>query len=148
MNCKNSSIDCISAVQFRWNLRFSHIYTFSGLLNSFMLFLKAMYVCIYVCVCMWLCMCENTIASKRCIWLNSDLVCILQVTVGRNLLISVNIGWIVFLQEYKKEFLYVKAYGVKFFKVFSYSNGAFDWARIWYVYYRSPPNKLYRFWCI
>ena len=62
-----------------------------------------MYVCVYVC--MWV----NPIASERCVWLSSNSVCMLQVTVGRTLLIFVNIGWIVFLQEYKKEFLYITA---------------------------------------
>ena len=73
-----------------------------------------MYACMCVCVCMWV----NTISSKWCIQFTSNLVRILQVTVGRTLLILVNIGWIVFLQEYKKEFLYITAYGAKFFKVF------------------------------
>ena len=27
-------------------------------------------------------------------------------------------------------------------------NGAFDWAQIWYVYYRSPSDKIYWFWWI
>ena len=42
-----------------------------------------------------------------------------------------------FLQEYKKEFLYIKTYGVEFFKMSFYPNGAFDWAQIWYVCYKS-----------
>ena len=71
-------------------------------------------VCIYVCrrVCVYdafKCMWVNMIASKRCTRLSSNLVCILQVTVGRTLLILVNIGRIVFLQEYKEEFLYITA---------------------------------------
>ena len=75
-----------------------------------------MVICMYVCVC--LCVWGSMIASNQCIQLSSNLVCILQVTVGRILFILVNIGWIVFLQEYKKEFLYITAYGAKFFKVF------------------------------
>ena len=75
-----------------------------------------MYAC--MCICMFVCMCLNTIASKRCIRLSSNLVCILQITVRRTLLILVNIGWIVFLQEYKKEFLYIMTYGIKLFKVY------------------------------
>ena len=69
-----------------------------------------------MCVCVCVCMGVNTIASKRCIRLSSNLVCMLQVAVGRTLLISVNIGCIVFLQEYKKEFWYITAYGVNSFK--------------------------------
>ena len=42
------------------------------------------------------------IASNWYIWLSWNLVYILQVTVRQILLILVNIGWIVFLQEYKK----------------------------------------------
>ena len=40
---------------------------------------------------------QSVLVCKRCIRLSSDLVCILQATVGRNLLILVNIGCIVFL---------------------------------------------------
>ena len=72
----------------------------------------------YVCGDAYVCARESMIAFKRCIGLSSNLLCILQVTVGRTLLILVNIGRIVFLQEYKKEFLYITAYGVKFFKLF------------------------------
>ena len=34
-----------------------------------------------------------------------------------------------FLQEYRKEFLYITAYKAKFFKVFEYPSGAFDSAK-------------------
>ena len=43
---------------------------------------------------------------------SSDLVCILQIIVGRTLLIFENVGCIVFLQEYKKEFLCITAYQI------------------------------------
>ena len=51
------------------------------------------------------------------IWLNSNLVCLGHcrmnpIDFGKYLMNSF------FLQEYKKEFLYIMAYGVKFFKVF------------------------------
>ena len=35
-----------------------------------------------------------------------------------------------FLPEYKKAFLYIKAFGVKFFKVFLYLNGTFDFFKL------------------
>ena len=44
----------------------------------------------------------------------------------------------IFLQEYKKEFLYITVHGVKFSKVFQYPIGTSDSAQIFYVYYRSP----------
>ena len=65
-----------------------------------------------------MCVRVNTLASKRWIRLSSNLVCELQVTVGRTLLILVNVGYMEILQEYKKEFLYIVAYGVKFFKIY------------------------------
>ena len=40
-----------------------------------------------------------------------------QVTVGRTLLILVNIGLVVFIQKYKKDFVNNTAYRVKLFKV-------------------------------
>ena len=85
-------------------LRFWHIHTFSGLLNSLMLFSRwcmyvLMYVCMHVCISFW--MSEHD-GSKRCILLSSNLICILQVTVGRTLLIFVNIGWIFFYRSTKK----------------------------------------------
>ena len=89
-----------------------------------------MYVSMYVCMHMYVCMRVNTIVSKRCIQLSSNLVCTLRVTVERTLLILLKIGCIVFLQEYKKDFLYITVYVVKFLKVFQYPNGAFDWAQI------------------
>ena len=56
---------------------------------------KMMYVCLYVYVCVCSCvyvrMWVNTIASKRCTRLSSNLVCILQVAVRRTPLIFVNI---------------------------------------------------------
>ena len=63
-------------------------------------------MCVSLCVCMCVCMWVNMIASKRYIRLSSNFVCILQVTIGRTLLILVNIGWIVFLQEYKIILIY------------------------------------------
>ena len=56
---------------------FIYLYVW-GLLNSFMLFLMW---CMGICVCMWV----NTIVSKRCIRLRSNLVCILRVTVEQTL---------------------------------------------------------------
>ena len=50
---------------------------------------------------------KRVLVSKRGIRLSSNLVCILQVAVGRTLLILVNIGCIVFLQEQKKELCYL-----------------------------------------
>ena len=70
-------------------LKFSHIYTFSGLRNLFMLFSGW---CMYVCVCVWV----NTMVSKRCNRLSSNLVCKLQVAIRQTQLILVNIGCIVF----------------------------------------------------
>ena len=83
----------------------------SLLRNSFMLFLGVMYVCVcaYVCMCMRVYMWMNMIVSKQCIRLTSSLVCVLQVSFGRILFIFVNIGWIVFFLECKKEFLYITA---------------------------------------
>ena len=84
-------------------LRFWYIDIFWGLLNSFMLFLwwcMCMYVRVCVRVCTYACIWVNRIASKRCIRLSSNLVCILQVNVGRTLLILMNIGCIVFLEEF------------------------------------------------
>ena len=54
----------------------------------------------YVCVCMGV----ITIASKRFVRLNSNLEYMLQVTVRGSLLILVNVGCIVFLQKYKKNY--------------------------------------------
>ena len=34
---------------------------------------------------------------------------------------------------------------IKFFKMFSYLNGAFDWAQIWYAYQRLPSFTLHDF---
>ena len=73
-------------------------------------FICAIFMVMYVRVCL------NTIASKWFIPLSSNLIRILQVTVGRTLLILVNVGCIVFLQKHKKEFLCITSYGVKFFK--------------------------------
>ena len=80
-------------------LTFWDIYMLWALMNSFMLFLRWCIVCMchvlycmcvsYVCVCMYM---QNTLAFKECFLLSSNLVCILQVTVGRTLLILVNIG--------------------------------------------------------
>ena len=65
------------------------------------------YIDMYVCVC--LCMWVNMITCKRFIRYSSNLICILHVTVGRTLLILVNVGYIVILQEYKKEFLCIRS---------------------------------------
>ena len=51
---------------------------------------------------MYVCMRVNTIASKQCIRLSSNLVCILQVAVRRTLLILMNIGCIVFYKSTRK----------------------------------------------
>ena len=75
-------------------LRLPHIYTFSDFLNSFMLLLRWC-----MCVCMWV----DTTASKRCIRQNLNLVCLLQVNVGRTLLILVNVGCLVFRRSKKKK---------------------------------------------
>ena len=48
-------------------------------------------------VCMWL----NTIASKRCFWLSSNLICILQFTVRWTLLILINAACTVFYSRTK-----------------------------------------------
>ena len=63
-----------------------------------------MYVC--VCVSMCVCKCLNTIASKRCILLSSDLVCILKITVLHILLILLNLEYIIFFfyLSIKKDF--------------------------------------------
>ena len=45
-------------------------------------------ICMQVYMCMWM----NTILTKRCTRLNSNLVCMLLVTVGRTLIILVNIA--------------------------------------------------------
>ena len=85
-------------------LRFWRLYTFWGLRNSFMLFSRwCMHVCVYVRMCM--CMCVNTIASKRCIRLRSNWICMLQVAVGRILLILVKIGCIVFFTGIQERIL-------------------------------------------
>ena len=67
-------------------------------------FIYAIFALMYVCMCVCVCMCVwvNTIASKRYIRLSSNLVCILQVTIGQTLLILVNVGWIVFFTEVQK----------------------------------------------
>ena len=64
-------------------------------------------VCMCVCAraCVYVCKWVNTIASKRYIRLRSNLVCTLQVSVGRTLLILVNIGWIVFFTGVQKRIL-------------------------------------------
>ena len=67
-----------------------------------------------ICMCMWI----NTIASKWCIRPSSNSVRILQVIGRWTLLIFVSVEGIVFLQEYTKEFLYITAHSVKFFKEF------------------------------
>ena len=56
--------------------------------------------------------------------------------------------WIFFFSGVQKTHghFYITAYGVKFFKVFKYPNGAFNWAQILYVYYRSLTYILYQFW--
>ena len=87
--------------------------TFRGLLDSFMLFLWLCAVCVRV----------NTIASKRCIRLRSNLGWVLLVTIEQTLLILMTVGCIVFFfffffQEYKEEFLYITTYGFNFFKGF------------------------------
>ena len=69
------------------------------------------------CVCVYVCMRVNKIASKRCIRLSSNLVGTLKVTIGQTMLILVNIGGIIFLQEYKNEFSYITAYGAKLLKL-------------------------------
>ena len=74
------------------------------------------FVCVLVCVCV--CMCLNTITSKRWLRFSSNLVRVLQVTVERTLLILLNVGYIVFFIRVQKRFLYITAYGVKFFKRF------------------------------
>ena len=105
-------------------LTYSHDFRSPKFINA--IFWWCIRVCVYVCVCVWM----NSIASKWCIRLSLNLVCILPVTVGRTLLVLVNFRWKVFLQEYKKKFLYIKAYGVKFFEVSQFLNGGFDWAQI------------------
>ena len=51
-------------------------------------------VCMYVCVCV--CVWVNTISSKLCIRLSSNLLCRLQITVGRTLLILMIVGCLIF----------------------------------------------------
>ena len=58
----------------------------------------ATFTMLYVCVCMWV----NTIEFKRCLWLSSSLVCILQIIVGRTLLILVNVESIDFFYKSTK----------------------------------------------
>ena len=91
---------------------------------------EVMYICMCASVCMSACMCVcmwmNTIASKRCIRLSSNLVHILQVTVGRNLLIWVNIGWIVFFTgEQKRIFIHYDLW-TEFHALVSFWNYAFS----------------------
>ena len=80
---------------------------------------EVMYVCVCMCVCLcaYVCMWINTIASKRCIRLSSNLLHMLQVAVGRTLLILVNIGYIVFftgvqefmiMHEFLRTFMIIK----------------------------------------
>ena len=69
---------------------------------------------------------ESTLqASQRCNRLIWNLICILQITVRRALLILVKCRMFIFLVVYKKN-LCITACGVKFFKVLQYPNGAFD----------------------
>ena len=65
-----------------------------------------MYTCMRACarVCVFVYASEH---DSVCIRLSSDLVCTLLVTVGRTLLILMNVACIIFSQEYKKEFLYI-----------------------------------------
>ena len=84
-----------------------------------------MYTC--MCACMCLCTWLNMIASKWYILLSWKCVYILWVTAGRTLLILGNVGCIAGVQ--KKEFLYIKTYWVKFFKVVWYTNGTCDWVK-------------------
>ena len=55
-------------------------------------------------VCMHVCIWVNTITSKRCIRLSSNLVWKLQVAIWRTLLILVSVGCIVFYRSTKKIF--------------------------------------------
>ena len=66
-------------------------------------FIYAIFMVKNVCMCMW--MWVKIIMSKRCIQLSSNFVCPLQITIGRTLLILVNIGWIVFFTEVQKRIL-------------------------------------------
>ena len=91
----------IVILQKKLSLKFWRIYTFWSPLNSNILFFQwRIYVCVHVC--MYVRMWANTIAFKRCIQLSSNLVCMLQVIVGRTLLILGNIGCIVFFTEVQK----------------------------------------------
>ena len=91
-------------------LKFWYIYTFSGLPNLFMLFFRwCMYACVYV-------------SEHDIVWTvhSIELKFGIDIT-GHRQTNPIDFGEYRmnrFLQECKKVFLYVTAYGVKFFKMF------------------------------
>ena len=76
-----------------------------------------MYVCMYGCVCVRVYVSEHN-KTKQCIRMSSNFY--LYIT-GHPRMNPIDFGecqMYNFLQEYKKEFLYMTIYGVKFFKGF------------------------------
>ena len=62
-------------------------------------FIYAIFTVMYMCMCIWV----NMIVSKWCICLNKNFACLLQFTVGRTLLILINVGCIAFFSSNTKE---------------------------------------------
>ena len=104
-------------------------------------FLQEIYKKILIHYGLWSQIRQIVPVSKRCIWLSSNLMCILLVTIGQTLLILLNVVCIyIYFAGKQKRIPYTlrpkELNSLKCLSTTKNPNSAFDWAQIYYVHYR------------